>query len=154
VGPLVALGNGRRRAGAAPGKVVPVGSARGGVSSMVMDDQPVVDRRFLERLHRLGGSALVGQMLTLFREHAPQRVAAVREAVAAQDWPAAGRAAHTMVSTAGSVGALALMQRSRDLEEAVATGRTGEVPGLADLLADALARTPDALDAAERDLPR
>ena len=117
-----------------------------------MDDRPILDRRFVERLHRLGGSALVSQMLALFREHAPLRVAAISEAVAAQDWVAAGRAAHTLVSTAGSVGAMELMQRARDLEEAVATGRTAEVPGLATRVAAAFALVDDPLAAAEREL--
>ena len=119
---------------------------------MDMDDLPIVDRRFVERLHRLGGTALLSQMLTLFREHAPQRVEAIRDAVAAQDWAAAAKAAHTMVSTAGSVGAMELMQRSRDLEEAVTLGRPAEVPGLATEIAAAFARVPDPLAAAEREL--
>lgn len=119
---------------------------------MIVADLPVVDRRFVERLHRLGGSALVSQMLALFREHAPQRVEAIRDAVAAEDWASAGRAAHTLVSTAGSVGAMELMQRARDLEETAATGRTGEVPGLATRLTDAFARVGEPLAAAEREL--
>lgn len=119
---------------------------------MDMADLPIVDRSLLERLHRLGGSALVSQMLALFREHAPQRVEAIRDAVAAQDWAAAAKAAHTMVSTAGSVSAMELMQRSRDLEEAVALGRTAEVPGLETLVAEAFARVQDPLATAEREL--
>jgi HPt (histidine-containing phosphotransfer) domain-containing protein len=117
-----------------------------------MDDLSIVDPRFVERLHRLGGTALLSEMLSLFREHAPQRVEAVRDAVAAKDWASAARAAHTLVSTAGSVGAMELMQRARDLEEAVATGRTAEVPGLGTRIAEAFARVGDPLAAAEREL--
>ena len=148
----VARGNGRDGPPAASGETVLVGASPGPVSSVIMADLPVVDRSFVERLHRLGGSALVSQMLTLFREHAPQRVEAISEAVAAADWAAAGRAAHTLVSTAGSVGAMELMQRARDLEEAVATGRTAEVPGLATRVAAAFALVDDPLAAAEREL--
>jgi HPt (histidine-containing phosphotransfer) domain-containing protein len=119
---------------------------------MGMDDLPTVDRRLVERLHRLGGTALLSQMLTLFREHAPQRVEAIRDAAAAGDWASAARAAHAMVSTAGSVGAMELMQRARDLEEAVATGRTAEVPGLQTLIAEAFDRVGDPLAAAEQEL--
>jgi HPt (histidine-containing phosphotransfer) domain-containing protein len=119
---------------------------------MDMDDLPAVDRHLVERLFRLGGTALLSQMLTLFREHAPQRVAAIRDAVTAQDWAAAAKAAHTMVSTAGSVGATELMQRSRDLEEAVTLGRTAEVPGMALLITEAFARVHEPLAAAEREL--
>jgi HPt (histidine-containing phosphotransfer) domain-containing protein len=117
-----------------------------------MADLPVVDRSLIERLHRLGGSPLVARMLALFREQSVLRGDAIRGAVAAGDWAAAARSAHTLVSTAGSVGAMDLMQRARDLEEAVATGRTGEVPALADRVAEAFARVAEPLAAAEQEL--
>jgi HPt (histidine-containing phosphotransfer) domain-containing protein len=119
-----------------------------------MADLPVVDRRLVEHLHRLGGNALLTTMLALFREHAPQRVEDIRSAVTAGDWGSAARAAHTLVSTAGSVGAMDLVQRARDLEEAVATGRFAEIPLLQTRITEAFARVPEPLAAAERELAR
>jgi HPt (histidine-containing phosphotransfer) domain-containing protein len=91
----------------------------------------VLDRSALERLQRIGGSALVRQMLGLFREGAVQRLAAARAAVESGDRPALARAAHALVGSAGNVGAVELMARARSLEEeALADG-----PDLSGLLA-------------------
>jgi HPt (histidine-containing phosphotransfer) domain-containing protein len=117
-----------------------------------MADLSVVDRGLVQRLYRLGGSALVSKLLSLFREHAPRKVEAIRDAVAAGDWASAASAAHTLVSASGSVGAMELMQRARDIEEAAGTGRTGELPGMAIRLTEAFARVHEPLAAAEREL--
>jgi HPt (histidine-containing phosphotransfer) domain-containing protein len=92
----------------------------------------VLDRTALERLQRLGGSALVRQMLGLFREGALQRLAAAREAQEAGDRTALARAAHALVGSAGNVGAAELMARARALEEAARAGS----PDLSGLLAE------------------
>lgn len=112
-----------------------------------MPDLPVLDRAILDRLRRIGGDDLLTNVLALFRDGAPQRVAAVREKLAAGDRPGAGKEAHSLVSTAGNVGAMDLMQRSRDFEEAVRSARTAELPELQAKIDDAYTRVLKELDA-------
>lgn len=118
-----------------------------------MTDLPVLDHTALDRLRRLGGAALERQMLTLFREAAPQRVAAVQAAAAAGDLQALARAAHALVSNAGNVGGTELMACARSLEEAGAAGRAAEALELAARLDAAFARLTAFLAEAEGEIP-
>ena len=114
-----------------------------------MTDQPVLERALLERLRRLGGDDLLTKVLALFRENAPKHVTAVRERLAAGDHTGAAGEAHSLVSTAGNVGAMELMQSSRDFEEAVRSGRTTGLPDLQAKIDDAYARLREHIDAFE-----
>jgi HPt (histidine-containing phosphotransfer) domain-containing protein len=118
-----------------------------------MTGTPVLDPAPLARLRRLGGAALAQQMLALFREAAPQRLAAVRAAAAAGDLPALARAAHALVSNAGNVGGTELMECARSLEAAGTEGRAADVPVLVERLDAAFLRLLASLAAAEREVP-
>jgi HPt (histidine-containing phosphotransfer) domain-containing protein len=56
--------------------------------------------------------------VTLLCELAPQRLSALEEALLCGDLPAARRAAHALCSTAGAVGATALLTAARLVEQA------------------------------------
>lgn len=92
-------------------------------SSRVHDGKAVSDAGRLEtsaidRLRRIGGERLVGAMLRSFLEHAPQRLAAADDAVAAGDGPGLGAVAHALKSSAGNVGARALQAEAARVEHA------------------------------------
>lgn len=84
--------------------------------------EPVLEAAAMERLHRLGGDSLVQQMIALFLEHAPTRQAAVRTACDAADANALERAAHTLKSTAGNLGATRLQRTAETVEALAAEG--------------------------------
>jgi HPt (histidine-containing phosphotransfer) domain-containing protein len=117
-----------------------------------MTDLPVLDRATLDRLRRLGGDALARQMVALFREAAPQRVAAARAGLEAGDLAAVARAAHALVSNAGNVGGMEVVGCARALDEAGSARRSAEVAELVARLDSAYERLVAALAEAEEEV--
>ena len=76
----------------------------------------------IERLRRLGGANLVRQMLELYLAQGPERIHALVEGAGAGDADRVERAAHTMKSSAGNVGALRLQHTAERLEAAAGAG--------------------------------
>lgn len=74
----------------------------------------------LERLDRIGGREFVLEMIELFLEHAPQRLAAGRSALEAGDLVSVYRAAHSLKSTAANVGARPLQDTAARAESRAA----------------------------------
>lgn len=84
-----------------------------------------IDFDMLERLRavqREGQPDLVAEVITLFLEDAPLRLAALREAVARGDLTLAGRLAHTIKGSAGHLGAKTLSAICGRFEEKVRKG--------------------------------
>lgn len=98
----------------------------------------------LELLHQFGPEPL-RRVLALFGSQSPKLAAAASAAVAAGNVDDAGRAAHTLKSSAASVGAPGLAAACAELE---ALARTGSLDGAEDLVAAVDTR----LDAALRHL--
>lgn len=119
----------------------------------MMTTPATLDRTALERLQRLGGSALLRQMLELFREGAAQRLAAARVAAEAGEPAGVAREAHALISSAGNVGAAELMARACALEQAALAG-AADLPALLAALEEAYARLEAPLAAAEEELAR
>jgi two-component system, sensor histidine kinase and response regulator len=96
-----------------------------------------------DRINRSNRSMLgdvQAQMLSIFRAEAPQRLAALQEAVDTHDGEALRVVAHTLRGTAAAVGADAVRDLSADLER---LGRTGELgaASVLDRLREALDKT-------------
>ena len=72
----------------------------------------------VEYLRELGGDDLLRRLVTLLVELAPQRLSALEEALLRGDLPTARRAGHALCSTAGTVGATALLDAARLVEQA------------------------------------
>lgn len=89
---------------------------------MSVDPTPVMDPAALERLNRIGGQEFLVEMLELFLEHAPQRLATAHEAFDTGDLETVYRAAHSLKSTAANVGAARLQALAAELEERAAAG--------------------------------
>ncbi|HSC32267.1 MAG TPA: Hpt domain-containing protein [Gemmatimonadaceae bacterium] len=87
----------------------------------------------LERLRRFGGDALLRDMIDLFLEHAPKRIAASRVAFAANDLAPLRLAVHSLVSSCAQLGAEQMRRLSAEAEQAVATN-PGALPGLLEAL--------------------
>ena len=100
-----------------------------------------IDAR-LEQLRRLGGDKLVADLIDLFGELAPQRLAAVRAGLAAGDAAAVALAAHSLTSSAGNLGLAEMQALAADLERC----REDDArPGLARRLEEAWAGARAAL---------
>lgn len=89
--------------------------------------------RALERLRRFGGDALLRDMIDLFLEHAPKRIAASRQALAANDLAPVRLSVHSLVSGCAQLGAERMRRLSADAEQAVATD-PGALAGLLEAL--------------------
>jgi HPt (histidine-containing phosphotransfer) domain-containing protein len=81
-----------------------------------------LDGEAIARLLRLGGDELAGRMAALFLGLAPERLREARAAVAAGDRDQVRRAAHSLKSSSGNVGAYAVLEAAGQLEEAAERG--------------------------------
>lgn len=94
------------------------------------------DPAALERLRRLGGSTLVRDMVALFREQIPQRMATARAGVRCGDVAAVKLAAHAMRTSCGQLGAVAMRELCEQVEHAARSLDLAPVPALLDALDD------------------
>lgn len=91
---------------------------------------PALDPIAIARLRRLGGDVLTGRMASLFLQLAPQRLSEARAGLAAGDHDAVRRAAHSLMSSAGNMGANDMLEASGRLEDAAESGQSMEELGL------------------------
>ncbi|MFZ1324995.1 MAG: ATP-binding protein [Candidatus Contendobacter sp.] len=85
-------------------------------------------------LNRIGGNAtLLAKVVGLFRQTEAESAQRIRAALAAGDTDLAQRLAHTLKSTAGTVGALRLQAAARAIEMAVREGSALDEAALAEL---------------------
>lgn len=96
-----------------------------------------LDTAALERLTRIGGQPFLLEMIELFLEHAPQRLASAREGFAAADYAVVYRAGHSLKSTAGNLGARDLQRVAERLE---ARAAAEDAPAIGPLLDELDAR--------------
>ncbi len=102
-------------------------------TSPAADTSAVELDRALERLRRFGGDALLRDMIDLFLEHAPKRIAASRQALAANDLAPVRLSVHSLVSSCAQLGAERMRRLSADAEQAVAAD-PGALAGLLEAL--------------------
>jgi HPt (histidine-containing phosphotransfer) domain-containing protein len=103
----------------------------------VTESAEVLDETALERLKALGGDELLAEMIDLFLEHGTERLQAALAGRRGGDRAAIERAAHSLKSTAGNLGAQAL-QRTAQAVELVAA--SAEEPALEELMHELEAR--------------
>ena len=92
----------------------------------------------LEKLRTVGGEALVRKMIGLFLEHAPARVEAARAALAKARWNDVERPAHSLKSSAGTLGLLRIQALAARVEDLSSRGEAGLLPALLDELGKAV----------------
>ena len=99
---------------------------------VALDELPSTDQAALDRLQRFGGGKLLGEMIGLFMEAAPERIGAARKGLDAGDARATEMALHSLKSSSAQLGALR-MQRLSEQGELIA--RTGTLAGVEPLVA-------------------
>jgi signal transduction histidine kinase/DNA-binding response OmpR family regulator len=98
-----------------------------------------LDASTLEELRRLtkDGEPLLGRLLDLYRETAPAKVRALREALTQGDTATLRAAAHALKSSSANVGARHLAEICRSLEEGLRNGSVPDpAPGVAAIEAE------------------
>jgi len=106
-----------------------------------MDFSHSFDSKGLARLRKLGGPDFVCQMIDLFLEEAPERLAAARSAASAGNLIAVSDAAHSLKSSALNFGATALGGIAGKIELQTRANQGQNVPELLSEMEDAYAAT-------------
>lgn len=102
-----------------------------------------LDRAVLDRLRQLtppGGADVLAEVLSVFLDDAPRRVARLRTALGAQDADGVARDAHSLKGSTGNIGAKALQAICRAIEEHARARDLGAVAALIDDLDREFAR--------------
>ena len=97
---------------------------------------PALDPRTLDALRRLtppGEPDVLAQVLQLFLDQAPLRLARLRSALAEGNVVEFQRAAHSLKGATGNIGARALHDAARRADE---SGKTGRLDSAAPLVAE------------------
>ncbi|MEX0907933.1 MAG: Hpt domain-containing protein [Gemmatimonadota bacterium] len=100
-----------------------------------MTEQSVLDGAALDRLRRLGGDTLVRRLIESFLAHGAERLDALGRGAVLGDAGLVERAAHTLKSSAGYLGAT-LLQQECALTEAQAHDGTIDHAAAARILAE------------------
>jgi histidine phosphotransfer protein HptB len=98
---------------------------------MESDSTERFDDQAIARLRRFGGDALLFEMIDLLAAGAPARMAVAGEAVANGDADTARGVLHSLKSSAGQMGAVAVQALCERAERVAAQG---DLPGVAALL--------------------
>jgi HPt (histidine-containing phosphotransfer) domain-containing protein len=91
-----------------------------------------LDPDALARLERFGGQKLLHEMIALFLENAPERLAAAEAGVIAGDVLGTENALHSLKSSSAQLGALRL---SRICAEGESIAHSGSLSGIAEIVA-------------------
>ena len=115
-----------------------------------MTDGGILDTSVLDRLHEWGGDQLRQQMIDLFIENAPERIAGIRAGLASADPELTGRSAHSLKGSAANLGASAVVRLAGRVEAQVESGGMTNLENLLDELEIRLGETIAALKNARR----
>lgn len=109
--------------------------------------QVVLDDDALDRLLRIGGQGFVIEMIELFLDNAPHRVASARAALEAGDFKTLYRAAHSLKSTSANLGAQRLRLAAERVEGMAAAGDHEGMDTLVEEMATCYDQVRERLDA-------
>lgn len=118
-----------------------------------MDDHPVIDQEVMGRLSGWGGPDLIQKLIELFLQNTPAKVDEIRVGVASGEPHLVERAAHSLKSSAGNLGATRLHYLSAELEETAAMGSPDGLGDLASRLETAHSETCAALKDLQSEAP-
>src|SRR6185436_390396 len=96
--------------------------------SRVIPGNPAVDPEAIEQLRFLEDEDqpnVVAELVLLFVEHTPPKIAAIRDGIAQGDAGAVKRAAHSLKGSSANVGATGMQQVCEKIEHAAAGGDLG-----------------------------
>jgi histidine phosphotransfer protein HptB len=100
-----------------------------------------IDAAAIAGLRELGGDEFLREILGIYLEDTPKRLADLVAAAAAADVPSYVRAAHTIKGSSSNVGAAAVRQVAEELERRAKSEPIAALDGLRAELAETFART-------------
>ncbi|MDA8156510.1 MAG: Hpt domain-containing protein [Actinomycetota bacterium] len=103
------------------------------------------DESAIDRLTALGGDKLVREIMDYFFSQVPQKIDSARAAV--HDLKTVERAAHSIKSSAGNLGAIHLQKLAGDIEQMAVQNLGQPVPTLIEEMQDAFDRVSVVLKA-------
>lgn len=118
-----------------------------------MSEESCLDQSALARLHRLGGASFVREMIVLCFQCLPPKITASRAAVEAGDFVGVERAAHFLKSGAANVGARAVCDLARQMEQIAMEKKGDRLPALQQELEAAFAAAQTQLEAVKNREP-
>ena len=110
-----------------------------------MGEETILDQPTIENLKKLGGDDFLHELIDLFIEHSPGLVQTINDGQPASDWDKVGRAAHSLKSSAGNIGAFALQTVASDLEQAANNSDLPTITASIELLAPTFNAVVEAL---------
>src|SRR5215210_1088659 len=126
---------------------VPQGAPRGVESSVgngragaAVDESAPLSHGVLDGLRELGDGELLAELVRLFSDDAPRRIAELRDAVAADDASAVERAAHAFKGSCGSMGAVGMSEIAAELQSVGASGDLSSAAALIERLEEEYGR--------------
>ncbi len=117
-----------------------------------MTDPHVLDPAALERLREWGGEKLLGQMVRLFLQNAPQRMEQVRSYRNGTDGKEAERGAHSLKSSAANIGAHRVRTLAAEVERAAGDGDHATVAAVLPDLEEAFSAAIRALESVAKEM--
>ena len=105
-----------------------------------MPDYQDLDESVLGKIHKIGGDKLVGDLIDIFLEHVPKKIQEAFQEEQDGDLEAVEKAAHSIKSSAGNMGTIALYQLAAQIEQAAATKQGTTIPPLLQDLDKAMIR--------------
>jgi HPt (histidine-containing phosphotransfer) domain-containing protein len=129
-------------------------STAGGPATMEDSEEDLLDQGVLAGLRELqaeGEPDILEELIGLFFEEAPPKLAALREAVEEDDARAVERVAHSLKGSSGNMGAMRMAAVYSEIEKVGGSGDLTRAPELIERLEEAFDRTRRALNA---ELPR
>ena len=114
-----------------------------------LSELPILDTRPLNDLLDLGGSSgLVHELIALFQEDVPVRLAILKTALEAADAPQAMMEAHQLKGSLSNMGLVCFADLVSRIESQAREGRIEKVPGVAEVLSAAYEEALHALNTA------
>jgi HPt (histidine-containing phosphotransfer) domain-containing protein len=117
-----------------------------------MNRKADLDAEALERLRGLGGPQFVCEMIDIFLEYVPEKIAEASAGLQAGDLEAVRLAAHPIKSSAGNLGALALRDLAARIEQLAREQKGETMPALLHDLQEMYAEAERCLAAKRREL--
>lgn len=113
------------------------------MSSMTDASAGPFDASAIALLYRFGGASLVGEMITVYLDHAQERLVAIRDGLVAGDRDKVRGAAHALKSSSAQLGAAQLGILCARAEEEAPTAELGALRALGGEIAAEFDRAAD-----------
>jgi len=119
-----------------------------------MDDQHIIDENAMQRLHRIGGDELVRELISIFLNTTPIKIASALEGANSGNTNQVVLAAHSLKSSCANLGAQSMRLLAMEIEKTALEGNLAPLPELVRKLDAEFQRTRPALEYRAGKAPR